>query len=88
MINPSVLENEIIAMAWDDETSFDMIESRTGLAEKDVIKLMRRLLKTGSFKVWRTRVSGCTSKHASRVRLTKTVSPFLKAGAKHENIGG
>ena len=34
----------IIEMAWDDETSFDAIEAQTGLAEKQVIAIMRREL--------------------------------------------
>ncbi|MEO1746766.1 MAG: DUF2805 domain-containing protein, partial [Pseudomonadota bacterium] len=33
--------SEVIALAWDDESSFDAIERATGLREKDVIKLMR-----------------------------------------------
>ena len=50
--------SEIIALAWDDKTSFEMIEDQTGLSEKGIIKLMRRSLKPGSFKKWRERVSG------------------------------
>ena len=58
--------SEIIALAWDDKTSFEMIEDQTGLSEKGVIKLMRRSLKPGSYKKWRERVSGRSAKHAKR----------------------
>ena len=66
--NQGISTSEIIAMAWDDETSFDAIERATGLAEKDVIKLMRSQLKAASFKTWRARVSGRKAKHDKRLR--------------------
>lgn len=59
----SVSASEIIAMAWDDETSFDAIEAQTGLPEAQVIKLMRTQMKPSSFRMWRKRVSGRGSKH-------------------------
>lgn len=62
----SVSRSEIIAMAWDDETSFDAIEAQTGLAEAQVIKLMRAEMKPSSFRMWRKRVSGRSSKHAHK----------------------
>ncbi|MEO0544603.1 MAG: TIGR03643 family protein [Pseudomonadota bacterium] len=68
MNNQGISTSEIIAMAWDDETSFDAIERATGLAEKDVIKLMRSQLKAASFKTWRARVSGRKAKHDKRLR--------------------
>ena len=55
--------SEVIELAWDDQTSFDLIEQQTGLAEPAVIKLMRSELKPRSFKLWRKRVSGRKSKH-------------------------
>ena len=60
--------SEIIAMAWDDETSFEAIERQFGLNEADVIKLMRGEMKQSSFRLWRTRVTGRGSKHALRAR--------------------
>ena len=36
-------------MAWEDRTSFDAIEKQFGIAEKDVIKLMRKELKGKKF---------------------------------------
>lgn len=56
-------DSEIIELAWCDETTFDSIKSQTGLAEKDVIKLMCWNLKPGSFRLWRKRVSGRIAKH-------------------------
>lgn len=55
--------SEIIALAWDDDTAFDAIERQFGLAEKEVIKLMRREMKPSSFRLWRKRVSGRAGKH-------------------------
>ena len=36
-----------------------------GIVEKDVIKLMRKELKEKSFKMWRKRVQGRSTKHSS-----------------------
>lgn len=58
--------SRIIEMAWEDRTPFEAIEQNYGLSEKAVIKLMRSSLKPSSFKLWRARVSGRPSKHASR----------------------
>ncbi|MEO0672970.1 MAG: TIGR03643 family protein [Pseudomonadota bacterium] len=58
--------SEIIALAWDDETSFEAIKAQTGLDEEDVIALMRRHMKPSSFRMWRKRVSGRTTKHRDR----------------------
>jgi len=55
--------NRIIRMAWEDRTTFDEIHEKTGLAEADVIKLMRAELKPSSFRMWRKRVSGRVTKH-------------------------
>ncbi|MGC6425203.1 MAG: TIGR03643 family protein [Lentimonas sp.] len=60
--------DRIIRMAWEDRTSFERIERLTGLAEGDVIVLMRRELKPRSFKLWRARVSGRTTKHRRRFK--------------------
>ncbi len=58
--------SEIIAMAWCDKTSFDVIRETTGLSEKEVILLMRKTLKPSSFRLWRKRVSGRTRKHTKK----------------------
>ena len=56
--------DRIIEMAWEDRTSFDTIEKQFGILEKDVIKLMRKELKEKSFKMWRKRVNGRSTKHS------------------------
>tara|TARA_A100000171_G_C2132995_1_gene147980 strand:+ start:878 stop:1210 length:333 start_codon:yes stop_codon:yes gene_type:complete len=55
--------SEIIEMAWCDKTSFNDIETLTGLSEKEVIRLMRQSLKASSFRLWRQRVAGRAAKH-------------------------
>ena len=62
----SVTVSEIVALAWDDETSFDAIEAQTGLSEDEVIQIMRTEVKPSSFRMWRKRVSGRASKHRSK----------------------
>ena len=56
-------ESRIIEMAWEDRTPFEAIEVQFGLQQSDVIKLMRRSLKAGSFRLWRSRVNGRATKH-------------------------
>jgi len=55
--------DRIIEMAWEDRTPFDAIELQFGLQEKDVITLMRREMQPRSFRMWRKRVSGRSTKH-------------------------
>ena len=55
--------DRIIRMAWEDRTTFDEIEKKTGLNEAAVIKLMRKEMKPSSFRMWRKRVSGRVTKH-------------------------
>ncbi|MEP3479335.1 MAG: TIGR03643 family protein [Fuerstiella sp.] len=53
-------------MAWEDRTSFDAIESQFGLTPGQVIKLMRSEMKPASFKMWRKRTAGRTTKHVAK----------------------
>jgi uncharacterized protein (TIGR03643 family) len=62
--------DRIIEMAWEDRTPFEAIELQYGLLEKQVIAIMRRELKAGSFRVWRKRVTGRRTKHLSRRDFT------------------
>ena len=55
--------NAVVRMAWEDRTTFDQIKELSGLSEAEVIELMRRELKPGSFRLWRKRVSGRITKH-------------------------
>ena len=53
----------VIQMAWEDRTTFETIHERIGISESDVIKIMRSELKPDSFKLWRKRMKGRTTKH-------------------------
>jgi len=57
--------DRIIEMAWEDRTPFEAIEMQFGLNQEKVISLMRREMKTTSFKMWRKRTKGRATKHAS-----------------------
>ena len=48
--------SEIIEMALSDHVSFDQIRALHGLGPDEVKALMRRNLKSGSYRVWRKRV--------------------------------
>ena len=54
---------DVIAMAWADRISFEEIKKKTGLSEKEVIKIMRTNLKRKSYLLWRKRVRGRLTKH-------------------------
>ncbi len=58
--------SRIIEMAWEDRTPFEAIESHYGLNEKEVIKLMRKNMKGSSYRMWRQRVSGRSTKHLKK----------------------
>ena len=58
-----MLNNDVIGMAWADRVSFEEIKKKTGLSEKEVIKIMRTNLKRKSYLLWRKRVRGRITKH-------------------------
>lgn len=58
--------DRIVQMAWEDRTPFGAIEFQFGLSEKEVISLMRKEMKRSSFKMWRKRVSGRSTKHKAK----------------------
>ena len=55
--------SRIIEMAWEDRTPFEAIEQQFGLNESAVIELMRSQMKASSFRMWRKRMAGRTTKH-------------------------
>jgi uncharacterized protein (TIGR03643 family) len=57
--------SRIIEMAWEDRTPFEAIERTFGLNESAVISFMRTNLKASSFRMWRKRVTGRSTKHAA-----------------------
>ena len=58
--------DRIIEMAWEDRTPFDAIEMQFGLKEQKVIELMRKEMKSSSFRMWRARVQGRGTKHLKK----------------------
>jgi len=77
-LQPLTMEelDRVIEMAWEDRTPFEAIEMQFGLKEKDVIALMRREMKSSSFRMWRRRVSGRRTKH----QATSQADRFRAAG--------
>ncbi|MEH6396986.1 TIGR03643 family protein [Pseudoalteromonas sp.] len=55
--------SRIIEMAWEDRTPFEAIESLYGLNHSQLVNFMRDNISSGSFKVWRKRHAGRTTKH-------------------------
>ena len=55
--------SRIIEMAWDDKTPFEAIKLNFQCSERQVINLMKKTLKRGSYRKWRQRVNGRKSKH-------------------------
>jgi uncharacterized protein (TIGR03643 family) len=70
-------KSRIIEMAWEDRTPFGAIEFQFGLTEDETITLMRKEMKSSSFKMWRKRVSGRSTKHRKLRRndVSRFVSP-------------
>lgn len=69
--------SEIIQMAWCDKTSFSDIRELTGFSESDVIKLMKKHLKPSSYRLWRKRVIGRTSKSPKKKPIDKSHADCL-----------
>ncbi len=64
-LSPEVIDR-IIEMAWEDRTPFDAILSQFGITEGETIQLMRLQMKKSSFKMWRARVQGRSTKHSEK----------------------
>ena len=58
--------DRIVEMAWEDRTPFDAILNQFGVPESEVIKIMRREMKESSFRMWRKRVQGRSTKHSAK----------------------
>ena len=68
--------DSIIKLAWHDKTSFEKIKRLYGVTEADVIKIMRKNLKSASFKKWRERVSGRKLKHEKKYKILKKLKNY------------
>lgn len=55
--------DRIIEMAWEDRTTFEAIHYQFKISEAEVIEIMRLQLKPSSFRLWRERVQGRSTKH-------------------------
>ncbi|WP_414981332.1 TIGR03643 family protein [Congregibacter sp.] len=75
---PSDSSDWVIWAAWADRVSFDEIRERTGLDEQAVIRVMRRELKPSSFRRWRKRASGQTTKHRQRFMQSRQSPPLSR----------
>ena len=64
-------DNWVIWAAWADRITFEEIKEKTGKTESDVIKLMRKTLKSGSFRLWRKRVHNKSIKHRKKFQLQR-----------------
>ncbi len=70
--------DRVVEMAWEDRTPFDAIEAQFGLPEKEVIKLMRKEMKASSFRMWRARVQGRSTKHKAKQTSDKFKSTLQR----------
>ena len=61
----------VIWAAWADRVTFEEIEKKTGNSESDVIKIMRKSLKSSSFKIWRQRAKRKSLKHRKKFKLKR-----------------
>ena len=61
----------VIWAAWADRVTFEDIREKTGFSEDDVIRFMRRSLKTSSFKLWRKRVKSKSTKHRKKFEYSR-----------------
>jgi len=57
--------DRIVEMGWEDRTPFDAIKAQFGVSEAEVIAIMRREMKPSSFRMWRARVQGRSTKHTA-----------------------
>ena len=71
-------KDRIIQMAWEDRTSFDAIRLQFYLSPGDVIKLMRKEMTLKSFRMWRKRTRGRTTKHESKFDLVQPGSQIRR----------
>jgi uncharacterized protein (TIGR03643 family) len=76
--------DRIIEMAWEDRTPFEAITYQFGLSEQETIQLMRREMKPSSFRMWRARVQGRTTKH---LKLREQVKGRFKCSRQRQITG-
>ncbi len=71
----------IIWAAWADRITFEEIEKKTGKTESEVIRIMRRSIKSSSFRLWRKRVNQNSIKHRKKFEYArKEITSKIKKG--------
>ena len=69
----------VIWAAWADRITFEEIKEKTGNSESDVIKIMRKNLKSSAFRLWRKRVHNTSIKHRKKFKIgRKTLREKIK----------
>ena len=69
---PNIKDNNwVIWAAWADRITCEEIKEKTGKAESDVIKIMRKSLKPTSFRLWRKRAHKISIKHRKKFKLQR-----------------
>ena len=76
--------NRIVEMAWEDRTPFDAITAQFGLAEAEVIELMKYEMKLSNWKKWRARVQGRATKHLAKLTQIMGETGDDESGTKAE----
>ena len=66
---PKDTEDWIIWAAWADRITFEEIYNLSGKKESDVIRIMRKNLKSSSFRKWRARASHVSHKHRKKFQV-------------------
>lgn len=61
----------IIWAAWSDRITFEEIYEKTKKREADVIKILRKNIKTSSFILWRKRVKEKSIKHRKKFSYSR-----------------
>ncbi|MGO2012537.1 MAG: TIGR03643 family protein [Pseudoalteromonas sp.] len=74
--------SRIIEMAWEDRTPFEAIEYLYGLNHTELVNFMRNNVSPGSFKVWRKRHNGRSTKHL-KLRNPAITRSHCKTQYKH-----
>jgi len=68
----------LIEMAWQDRTPFEAIEREFGMSENQVKRWMKSHQTPSSFKRWRARVQGRSTKHSKKlpIKITRFQGPW------------
>jgi uncharacterized protein (TIGR03643 family) len=69
----------VIRLTWEDRTSFEAIEARTGWVESRGIAVTRHALKPVGFRLWRKRVGGRITQHRALLERGRKKLPASDA---------